>query len=276
MSLSSQTERQEPFRAVLGFTFSHWGRQRRRVAGVVFTVMAATAADLFMPLYAGRLVDAVAGERFEQARGRARGACHDDRARRRHGVLPAPVLHRHHADDAAHHERRGARGLRAPAALLDRLARQQLRRLDRAQDHPRHVGARPAHRHDRDRAAAVAGRAARHHGAAGLALAGDGSGRARRGGDLLRRHDRAVARLCRAGGAARQQLGHEARRRAGGRDLVQSGGQGLWRRGARGCPSLRRTAEMGGADAAHGSAAPSPARRSSSCCLACAPRWSAW
>jgi ATP-binding cassette subfamily B protein len=63
MSLSPKTERQEPFRAVLGFTFSHWGRQRWRVAGVVFTVMAATAADLFMPLYAGRLVDAVAGEK---------------------------------------------------------------------------------------------------------------------------------------------------------------------------------------------------------------------
>jgi len=63
MSLLSKAERQEPFRAVLGFTFSHWTRQRARVAGVVLTVMAATAADLFMPLYAGRLVDAVAGDR---------------------------------------------------------------------------------------------------------------------------------------------------------------------------------------------------------------------
>jgi ATP-binding cassette subfamily B protein len=63
MSLSSQTERREPFRAVLGFTFSHWRRLPWRVGGVVATVMAATAADLFMPLYAGRLVDAVAGER---------------------------------------------------------------------------------------------------------------------------------------------------------------------------------------------------------------------
>jgi len=63
MSLSPKTERREPFQAVLGFTFSHWGRQRWRVAGVVLTVMAATAADLFMPLYAGRLVDAVAGEK---------------------------------------------------------------------------------------------------------------------------------------------------------------------------------------------------------------------
>lgn len=63
MSLSLKTGRREPFRAVLGFTFAHWGRQPWRVAGVVATVMAATAADLFMPLYAGRLVDAVSGER---------------------------------------------------------------------------------------------------------------------------------------------------------------------------------------------------------------------
>ncbi|KUL96655.1 multidrug ABC transporter ATPase [Bosea sp. WAO] len=63
MSLSSKSGRREPFRAVLGFTFSHWGRQPGRVTGVVLTVMAATAADLFMPLYAGRLVDAVSGER---------------------------------------------------------------------------------------------------------------------------------------------------------------------------------------------------------------------
>ncbi|WP_332683900.1 ABC transporter ATP-binding protein, partial [Bosea sp. (in: a-proteobacteria)] len=63
MSLLSKSGRREPFRAVLGFTFSHWARQPWRVGGVVFTVMAATAADLFMPLYAGRLVDAVSGER---------------------------------------------------------------------------------------------------------------------------------------------------------------------------------------------------------------------
>jgi ATP-binding cassette subfamily B protein len=68
MSVRSKTERQkparqEPFRAVLGFTFRHWARAPRSVGAVVATVMVATAADLFMPLYAGRLVDAVAGER---------------------------------------------------------------------------------------------------------------------------------------------------------------------------------------------------------------------
>ncbi|GAU84293.1 ABC transporter ATP-binding protein [Bosea sp. BIWAKO-01] len=62
MSLQSSTGRQEPFRAVLGFTFRHWARRPGPVLGVAGAMMAATAADLFMPLYAGRLVDAVAGE----------------------------------------------------------------------------------------------------------------------------------------------------------------------------------------------------------------------
>jgi ATP-binding cassette subfamily B protein len=65
MSLHHSTERREPFRAVLGFVFRLWGRQRLRVALAATAMMAATAADLFLPLYAGRLVDAVAlgGER---------------------------------------------------------------------------------------------------------------------------------------------------------------------------------------------------------------------
>ncbi|RDJ27896.1 ABC transporter ATP-binding protein [Bosea caraganae] len=62
MSLQKQAERQEPFRAVLGFTFKHWARQPGAVAFVGGSMMLATVADLFMPLYAGRLVDAVAGE----------------------------------------------------------------------------------------------------------------------------------------------------------------------------------------------------------------------
>ena len=62
MSLDSKAGRPEPFRAVLGFTFRHWARQPRSVAFVAGSMMAATVADLFMPLYAGRLVDAVAGQ----------------------------------------------------------------------------------------------------------------------------------------------------------------------------------------------------------------------
>ncbi len=78
MSVDAKTGRQdaarkEPFRAVLGFTYRHWARAPRSVASVVATVMVATAADLFMPLYAGRLVDAVAGS-GEAARSAALGA----------------------------------------------------------------------------------------------------------------------------------------------------------------------------------------------------------
>ncbi|HEV7258261.1 MAG TPA: ABC transporter ATP-binding protein [Bosea sp. (in: a-proteobacteria)] len=62
MSRPDRTGRPEPFRAVLGFTFRHWARRPGSVGLVGGAMMAATVADLFMPLYAGRLVDAVAGE----------------------------------------------------------------------------------------------------------------------------------------------------------------------------------------------------------------------
>ncbi len=62
MSRPDRTGRPEPFRAVLGFTFCHWARQPGPVGFVAASMMAATVADLFMPVYAGRLVDAVAGE----------------------------------------------------------------------------------------------------------------------------------------------------------------------------------------------------------------------
>ena len=62
MSRPDRTGRPEPFRAVLGFTFRHWARQPGSVGFVAASMMLATVADLFMPLYAGRLVDAVAGE----------------------------------------------------------------------------------------------------------------------------------------------------------------------------------------------------------------------
>src|SRR3546814_6175526 len=47
----------------------------------------------------------------------------------------------------AHHAAHRLRCLRAGAALQRRLARQQLRRLDGAQDLARHVGLRPLRRH---------------------------------------------------------------------------------------------------------------------------------
>ncbi len=47
-------------REVLTFLFRHWRLEKRLVAWVSLCMMAATAADLLMPVYSGKLVDAVA------------------------------------------------------------------------------------------------------------------------------------------------------------------------------------------------------------------------
>lgn len=60
MSSTTRTGRPEPFRAVLGFTFRHWARQKAQVAFVALAMTGATLADLFIPYYAGQLVDAAA------------------------------------------------------------------------------------------------------------------------------------------------------------------------------------------------------------------------
>jgi ATP-binding cassette subfamily B protein len=51
------------FRSVLGFTFAHWRRQPVRVALIMGAFLAGTLADVLTPLFAGRLVDAVASGR---------------------------------------------------------------------------------------------------------------------------------------------------------------------------------------------------------------------
>ena len=48
------------FRSVLGFTWTHWQRQPVRLTLIMAAFLAATLADVLTPLYAGRLVDAVA------------------------------------------------------------------------------------------------------------------------------------------------------------------------------------------------------------------------
>ncbi|MBL9033392.1 MAG: ABC transporter ATP-binding protein [Rhodospirillaceae bacterium] len=61
MSLFTQFhERARPFRAVLGFTFGHWARHRPLVAAIIAGVLVMTMADVLLPIYAGRLIDAVA------------------------------------------------------------------------------------------------------------------------------------------------------------------------------------------------------------------------
>ena len=52
--------RSDPFRSALRFTFAHWARQLRTVLGVALVVIGSTMADVLIPLFAGKLVDAVA------------------------------------------------------------------------------------------------------------------------------------------------------------------------------------------------------------------------
>ena len=124
--------------------------RRGLVAAISGLVVLSTAADVLMPVYAGRLVDAVA---LGVARPRRRARCGDPRlhddlcARRRHGRAPASRLPRRHPADAPHDDGHRFRRFPSRAALFDRMACELLRRLDRAKDLARHVGARPFERH---------------------------------------------------------------------------------------------------------------------------------
>ena len=52
--------RADTFRDVLRFTFAHWRRQGRLASWVAGAILVATATDVLLPVFAGRLVDAVA------------------------------------------------------------------------------------------------------------------------------------------------------------------------------------------------------------------------
>jgi ATP-binding cassette subfamily B protein len=58
------------FQAVLGYAATQWRRQPFAVSGTIAAILLATVADLAMPVYAGRLIDAVA----EPDRGAGRAA----------------------------------------------------------------------------------------------------------------------------------------------------------------------------------------------------------
>ena len=53
-------KKQNVMREVLTFLLRHWRRDAWLVSGVALSMVAATIADLFMPVFAGRMVDAVA------------------------------------------------------------------------------------------------------------------------------------------------------------------------------------------------------------------------
>lgn len=58
--MTQDTDRPDSIRRVLRFTFRHWALQRGRAACIAFFIIAATATEVFVPLFAGRLIDALA------------------------------------------------------------------------------------------------------------------------------------------------------------------------------------------------------------------------
>jgi ATP-binding cassette, subfamily B, bacterial len=55
-----QSFRKNAIRDVLGFLFHHWRREALVVTGTALSMTVATVADLFLPVFSGRLVDAIA------------------------------------------------------------------------------------------------------------------------------------------------------------------------------------------------------------------------
>lgn len=55
----SESSSKNKMREVLAFLFRHWRREKWLVACVALCMIVATAADLLMPVYAGKLVDAI-------------------------------------------------------------------------------------------------------------------------------------------------------------------------------------------------------------------------
>jgi ATP-binding cassette, subfamily B, bacterial len=76
MSAHRSQKDARPFRDVLGFTWRHWRRHPWLVAGTAGAMIGTTVADMLMPIYAGRLVDAV-------------GLLEADRDAARHAALAA-------------------------------------------------------------------------------------------------------------------------------------------------------------------------------------------
>jgi ATP-binding cassette subfamily B protein len=59
-----------PFKNVLGFTLGHWRRQKPFLAATAGCILLSTMADVLVPVYAGRLIDAIApngGAAFDRA-----------------------------------------------------------------------------------------------------------------------------------------------------------------------------------------------------------------
>ena len=71
--MTVQTDkRPAAIRVVIPFVFRHWLQQPGRAAVVAGGLLGATAADLFMPIFSGRLVDALTLGTSDRRRGRPR------------------------------------------------------------------------------------------------------------------------------------------------------------------------------------------------------------
>ena len=142
-------------RKVLGFTFSHWRRQKPLALAISLAMTFATLTEVVLPVFAGRLVDAVS-----QGRDAAPDALRAFVSMvalglalvvLRHlawwGVVPLTLrMMRDIASEAFHRVQRFSTDWHANS----------LRRLDGAQDHARHVGARHVGRRAAAGAAALA------------------------------------------------------------------------------------------------------------------------
>ena len=221
----------EAYRKVLGFTFRQWKHQPWTLGITFAAFMAATVLDVLTPLYAGRLVDAVAQggdaalnaaiEAFAILIALGLGAV----VMRQIGFMAIIQFTLKMMADTAQDR------LLPRPALLVRLACQHLRGLDCAQGDARHVGHRSAQRRADHVPVPLAGHAGGHHDRARPHLADDGRHRRRRFGGLYRRHRMAVGQLRVASREPRQHVGHPHGWRTGRCDFVQCSGQRVRRRG---------------------------------------------
>src|SRR5262249_4306781 len=58
--IQNRKDRPTAIRTVLPFVFRHWRKQPWLGSGLALAMVGATVSDLFMPVFAGRLVDAIA------------------------------------------------------------------------------------------------------------------------------------------------------------------------------------------------------------------------
>jgi ATP-binding cassette, subfamily B, bacterial len=53
--------RADAYRQVLGFVFHHWSLRPVLVGAIIALVIASTLAEVMVPVFSGRIVDAIAG-----------------------------------------------------------------------------------------------------------------------------------------------------------------------------------------------------------------------